>query len=152
MHGFDKPLTATYRPEVEGWEVHEPFYFMDADGCMHHVPAGWVSDLASTQGLPSFFYKLFPSDGPYNQAAVLHDYLYAAEIYDRKSSDMVFLDALGTIKEVPRWKIPLMYAAVRVGGGFTYKEHSEGRVRMLRLLSGIESMKRPYIIRYVNQR
>jgi len=129
---FTSPLETRYHPELKQWEVLTDFWFQRPDGEQLRVPKGFITDLASTENVP-----MFPSDDVYNQAAVLHDYLYAAEIFPRWLNDEIFKEALTAIHEVPRWKIPIMVFAVRVFGGFTYKNHTLPTVIANRHLSGL---------------
>jgi hypothetical protein len=46
--------------------------------------------------------------------------LYQTGIDTRKEADDIFKEAMGVLK-VPKWKIKLMYAAVRVFGAPNYK-------------------------------
>lgn len=82
------------------------------DGVTRIIPKGFVTDLAS---VPRIFWSIFPPYGLYLRAAVVHDYLYANQIGDRKWADDVFY-ALMEAYEVEGWRRNLMYAAVRVGG------------------------------------
>lgn len=140
---FDKPLTATYIPEKDAWRVERHFMFVRPCGEVICVPAGWDTDLASTDVLPPGLSKLFPSDGQWNQPCVLHDWLYAAEIFLRAKSDQIFKEALESVPAVPRWKIPVMWLGVRLGGGLTYKQHSPESIAKLRALVCIMKMDRP---------
>ncbi len=57
------------------WWVYGPFefYLSDDNSDIIHVPAGFVTDLAS---VPRIFWTLLPPDGKYAKAAIIHDYLY----------------------------------------------------------------------------
>lgn len=78
------------------------------------VPAGFQTDLAS---IPRLFRGFIPSAGPYQRAAVLHDYVYATrpEGWTRKEADQLFLDAMEAagVNWITRHT---MHAAVRAGG------------------------------------
>lgn len=130
-------LEAEYHPDMQEWMVSKDFWFVRPCGDAVLVPAGFYSDLASTRNVPGF-----PSDGPWNQAALVHDYLYAGEFVPRAIADAVFREALEAIPEVPRWKIPVMWAAVRLFGGFTYGDHSAITVYRARRLSGFGAFQR----------
>lgn len=135
MAGFTSELVAKYHSEKAEWEVIEEFWFQRNNGDQLKVPKGFITDLASTNNMIGF-----PKDDVYNQAAVLHDYLYAAEIFPRSISDKIFKEALTAIKEVPRWKIPIMYWAVRAFGGITYKQHTDGSICHNRMLAGLRNL------------
>lgn len=81
------------------------------------VPAGTRTDFAT---VPAAVTWLVPRYGVYTRAAILHDHLCIeahASRFDRRDADGVFrrvLRELG-VSHPRRW---LMWAAVRVGGGF----------------------------------
>ena len=83
------------------------------------VSAGEETDFAS---VPRGLWNLFPPDGSYTPAAVVHDYLYRkCPDVDRKKCDQVFLEAMeacGTSWFARR----TIYAAVRLGGGSSKKK------------------------------
>lgn len=140
MGSFSRPLTATYFPKRNEWFVEKDFIYNDSKGRRWYVPSGWMTDLASTHKLPPLMFKVFPPNGPWNQAAVLHDFLYAAELVKRSTADWVFRNALHAIGCIPKWKVDMMYMGVRIGGGVTYKEHTYARILGLRNLIGIHDM------------
>jgi len=76
------------------------------------VPKGFVTDFAT---VPRFLWPIFPPDGEYAQAAVLHDFMYNRRMYIRKRADKIFLEAMGVL-EVPVWKQRIMYRGVRLFG------------------------------------
>ena len=90
------------------------------------VPANTVTDLAS---IPRGVWNLFPPDGPWAKAAVIHDFLYATKgtgdvdgqhwmtkpSYTRAQADDILREAMGVLG-VPAWKRQCIWAAVRVGG------------------------------------
>lgn len=80
------------------------------------VPAQFLTDLASVPRLASV---LFPPDGPWLKAAVLHDYLYATKglqgRYTRGQCDVIFKDAMKALG-VSKFDRNVIYSAVVVGG------------------------------------
>lgn len=104
------------------------------------IPANFVFDGAS---IPFGFRNIFnPTDTRYMAAALIHDWLYSGEFVPRKYADEVFYSTL-ELSGVPKWKRSLMYSAVRIGGGFTYSEHTEQTVMHIRKLSGYNTNTRP---------
>jgi hypothetical protein len=96
------------------------------------VPAGFITDLTSVPGPLRLFAGRV---GPWLEAAVLHDYLYAAwQDYpqqghtetDRRFSDDMMLAAM-TASEVPWWQRWGIYLAVRAFGAASY--HTPRRLR-----------------------
>jgi hypothetical protein len=79
------------------------------------VPAGFYTDLAS---IPRLMWTLFPPDGQWVKAAVIHDYLYLFKglgIYSRAQADAIFLEAMEVLG-VSWAQRSLIYRAVRIGG------------------------------------
>jgi len=57
-----------------GWRVLEqPFSFLSFWHGEITVPAGFDTDYAS---IPRIFWPIYPPDGEYAPAAILHDFLY----------------------------------------------------------------------------
>lgn len=52
------------------------------------VPKGFMSDLAS---IPGPVQNIISKVGPYDGAAIVHDWLYCVQIFDRCSVDNIFL-------------------------------------------------------------
>ena len=74
------------------------------------VPAGWVTDFAS---VPRVFQWIFPSDGDYTKAAVLHDYLCELAGFDGPLADAIFRAAMKEL-DVKTSRRIAMYYAVRL--------------------------------------
>ena len=57
------------------------------------VPKGFESDGCS---MPRFFWRVFghPFDMQYLREAILHDYLYKTQIFDRKAADLIFREEM----------------------------------------------------------
>lgn len=80
------------------------------------VPIGFEHDGESIERLP-VVYTVFK--GTAIKPAVIHDYLYETKLVSRKTADAVFLEAMKTI-DVAWWRRNMMYAAVRLFGGWLY--------------------------------
>lgn len=76
------------------------------------VPDGFVHDGAS---IPRAFWQLIPKSGPYNKAAIVHDFLYWAQPCSRLQSDNLMLLAM-TESGVSSATKAAIYRAVRIGG------------------------------------
>lgn len=87
------------------------------------VPEGFVTDLAS---VPVGLWNILPKQGPWDKAAVVHDYLYVMNGVTRKEADGVLLEAMQDLK-VSAWQSRLIYMGVRVGGWLPWKNYREGR-------------------------
>lgn len=99
------------------------------------VPAGFDSDGCS---MPRFFWRLFghPFDMDYLREAILHDYLYRMQIFDRETSDLLF-------KEQMEDKVSFAKAALRQtilaelpkGSDKEINKEYKRRLRRMKLLS-----------------
>jgi hypothetical protein len=79
------------RDEPATWRLNAPLvYQSDVAKITITVPAGFVTDLASTPRLP-FVYEL--AGGVANLASVVHDYAYSTHIVDRKTADAILREA-----------------------------------------------------------
>lgn len=129
MSSFTKPLSATRIGKRE-WVTDRSFkYYVgseDSGECVT-VPKGFLTDFAS---VPRAFWIIFPPDGEYTQAAVLHDYLYymkgciKRKVYTRLECDKIFLEAMGVLG-VPWVTRHSMYRAVRLFGWVPWGKRSE---------------------------
>lgn len=86
--------------------------------CDIKVPAGYVTDLTS---VPRVLWSIFPPNGRYAKAAIVHDYLYSNAIGNKEWADKVFLEAM-TVLDVPVWRRKLMYWAVCLFGRGAYSK------------------------------
>lgn len=119
--------------------LQEPFPFA-INGKWRIIPAGFEFDYAS---VPRGLWNTFPPDDPdYSAASLVHDWLYAGEYFPREFNDHVFL-SLMRLSGVSAIKRALMFAAVRIGGAFTYKDHTIKTVMAVRSLSEISGETRP---------
>lgn len=106
------------------WRIHRELKYDIGDlnsGDSVIVPEGFITDFAS---VPRPFWLIFPPDGKYTAAAVVHDYLYHTQTRTRKESDLIFLEAMEVL-EVPWIKRKLMYRAVRLGGWLPWNHHAK---------------------------
>lgn len=97
------------------WVVNDPLVYNSKVLEFHNpfiVPVGFETDFAS---VPRGLWNLFPPDGSYTPAAVLHDWLYRETSLPRSLCDALFLEAMkacGT-KVIAR---RIIWAAVRLFG------------------------------------
>lgn len=119
--GFRTELTAT-KQEWRTWKIKEDLvYCSEVPGVgIVTVEKGFVTDLTST---PRPVWLIFPPDGSYTAAAVVHDWLYAKAIVPRKVADAVFLEAMKLSGTWPGVRHSI-WAAVRLFGGIFYKKPS----------------------------
>jgi hypothetical protein len=120
--------------------ITEAIFSVYINNKLFQIPVGVKFDYAS---IPRVFWSiLIPNDPEYQAASLLHDTLYQAEVFKRSFNDKLFLAAMVSTG-VPKWKRNLMYIAVRMGGGFTYKKHLIPNIEILRQKLGIVSNTRP---------
>jgi len=87
------PLTFYKRHDGETVAVlQKDMAYYTSKGCIV-VPKGFESDGCS---MPRFFWRVFghPFDMQYLREAILHDYLYKTQIFDRKTADLIFREEL----------------------------------------------------------
>ena len=115
MARFVGPLTVTKVGE-RLWQVERSFsYYIGKEEIEYViVPQGFLTDFAS---VPKGFWNIFPPDGEYTQAAVLHDFCCTTNSFPQLKTDRIFYEAMGVLG-VPKWKRIIMYCAVRVWHGF----------------------------------
>ena len=106
------------------WEVYQPLEYRVGGPESNEVivvPKGFITDLAS---VPRVFWVIYPPDGTYTNAAVVHDFLYSVVgvrgRYTRKQCDNIFLEAMKVVG-VPAWRRWILYSAVRIGGSIAWR-------------------------------
>ena len=107
-----KVLWWTRRVHTHSWIVAQPFKYHVgslASSDIIRIPLNFETDFAS---VPKYFWRTFPPDGVYTQAAVVHDFLCENPDRSQDRIDKIFKEAMGVL-EVPKWKINVMYQAVR---------------------------------------
>lgn len=102
--------------EIYIWKLVEPFYIaipLDNVYYTFIVPDGFETDFAS---VPRIFWTLLPPTTGYHAiAAILHDWLYYANITTRKEADRLFYKAMLELG-VPKCKAYVIYKAVDLFG------------------------------------
>lgn len=105
------------------WRVVEPFYYdSDVANRVITVPAGFLTDLASTPRIP-IIYEVCGNVA--TKAAVVHDYLYTSGRESRAIADAVLREA-AALAGVTWWQRWSMWAGVRIGGAAHYTETPAG--------------------------
>ena len=104
----------------EKWALNSPLVFHSNRIGDVTVPAGFVTDFASVPRLPVAY--LLTGDAAH-APAVIHDFLYGSPRRKRSVCDAVFLEAMEAIG-VAWWRRRLMWAGVRVFGGFVRSVNS----------------------------
>lgn len=101
------------KDEPATWKLDSPLiYQSDVAGMTFTVPAGFVTDLASTPRIP-FVYEI--GGGIANKASVIHDFAYSTHPVPRNVADAVLREA-SAVTGVAKWRRWAMWAGVRLGG------------------------------------
>lgn len=83
------------------------------------IPERMDTDLAS---IPRWLYSFIsPSYSAFVGPAILHDYLYRCPSYDRKTTDLIFYNALMT-QNAGAYSSLMMFWAVRIFGAPSYQD------------------------------
>ena len=101
-------------PDDRNVQLLEPFGYKDSKGVDWDVPAGYVSDGAS---IPWSLWTFIggPYDGPYRDAAIIHDYYCTTKSRTWEDTHVMFLEASlrrGTTDSIAQ----TMYAGILYGG------------------------------------
>ena len=127
-----KPNTTCAALSPDGrqlWAVTVDLTYRTHAGDTITVPKGMVTDLAS---IPKFAALALPPDGPWAQAAIIHDLLYIskgycvppkvkhghcsrATPYTRDEADLILRDAMGDLG-ISGWRVWAIYQGVHLGG------------------------------------
>ena len=112
------------------WELVKDLVWYYSGTCKIITPAGFKTDFAS---IPRLFWWLFPPDGKYTPAAVVHDYPYKHGFIiikktngkliktniNKQEADNLFNVALERL-DVPNWKRRIFYQAVKWFGRYRH--------------------------------
>ncbi len=116
------------------WGVQRPLTYQTGEDLneLITVPAGFVTDLAS---VPRPMWSIYPPDGPWVKAAVIHDFLYdtgggglwngtagitRAQPYTRAQADHILREAMAD-RGIGPWERAVIWSAVRLGGARGWK-------------------------------
>lgn len=98
-------------------------------GYRFKVSPGYEFDGAS---IPRFAWPIVGHPwGDYSPAALFHDILYDTEYWERKKADKMLKDLIKVLPVAATRRV-LIYNAVRAGGGFTWRKHTEKSIELAR--------------------
>lgn len=102
----------------------KPFTFVSPSQGRITVERGFDTDYAS---IPRPFWAIYPPDGSYTEAAVIHDWLYWYQPMERSEADTVFLEGMEELG-VPWARRQLIYRSVRLGGWMAWNSNRRKRL------------------------
>ena len=117
--GFDKERVDVESGDGEHVVLLESLTYMAWNGELIIVPAGTVSDGAST---PRILWRALPPFGPYWRPALMHDHLYQSGDFVRSKCDRLFREAMLDC-DVNRFKAWVIWLGVRLGGWKPYGDY-----------------------------
>ena len=126
MSKFTEVLVVSPLADGRTWVTRKEFGYdvgKEGSGDSVEVEIGFMTDFAS---VPRPLWAFLPRWGKYGNAAVIHDWCYWEQKRSRKKSDEIFREAMEVLK-VPKWKILLMYYAVKLGGCFAWSGNKRMR-------------------------
>jgi len=135
-----------------GYQLAESGWGCDTIHGFIELPLGFIMDLAS---VPRLLWWLYPPDGPYRAAALMHDWLYASKgrveadgagiVLTRKECDAVFLDVMLRSPGMSANQAGEMWAAVRMCGWWAW--HTRRKPPLVEPLRYIMNWKKsPYVM------
>ncbi|MCH7740131.1 MAG: DUF1353 domain-containing protein [Chloroflexi bacterium] len=126
MSRFTDVLLVSPLADGRTWVIQRDFGYdvgEEGSGDTIEVPEGFQTDFAS---VPSVAWPLIPRWGKYGKAAIVHDFMYWDQNKTRKESDDIFREAMGVLG-VASWRRFLMYRAVRLVGGLSWRANRKRR-------------------------
>jgi Protein of unknown function (DUF1353) len=134
LAGCAAPPAVTVKPFADNraWLLQEDMvYEVGSSGKTIVVPAGFVTDYAS---VPQVLWGVLSPHDQYSRAAVVHDFLYWAQVCTRSQSDNILKIAM-IESDVPTWKQTAVHEAVLKFGQSSWDENTrlkqQGYVRIV---------------------
>jgi len=128
MSRFTEILQVAPLPDGRNWVILKDFGYdvgEENSGETINVPIGFVTDFAS---VPRPLWWFAPKWGRCGNAAVIHDFCYWEQSYDRRKSDEIFREGMQVLK-VGRIRTWLLYYAVRYFGCMAWNANKKGKRR-----------------------
>lgn len=120
----------------------------ESNNKVYLVPAGYETDYAS---IPRCVSWIYPKDGPYRKAAVVHDYLITNGLVNKEFQiesnrvDEIFREAMNSIGGIPKLRQWIMWAGVRIGA-IGNKHRRKGSLKTLPKVLGIVLLASPVLL------
>ena len=119
MHGKFTGFLILHPEDSNYWKVLSPLQYRTKDGIKIIIPKNFLTDFAS---VPRILWNILPPWGGYGKAAIMHDYFYYSGMFSKEMSDLIFLEAMETLK-VKKWKRCVMYYSVKYFGFIAWSNH-----------------------------
>lgn len=115
----------------KSWKVQQPFvYIYNENGTYYEIliPQGFITDYGS---IPQIFQNIIPKNDEMSGAYVVHDLIYASEMFSRSLCDDILLKAFQELGA--SWiKRNIVYSAVRAGGWNVWRNHDKKKINEIR--------------------
>lgn len=127
MSNFQTPLDVRANDDGKTFTILQAFDYQIGDDPERRivVPAGFETDFAS---VPQLFWNILPPWGIYGKAAVLHDWNYHRQEFNRKFCDDLLMESMTTLG-VSGWKRWAIYMGVRLGGWVAWNTHKRNKLK-----------------------
>lgn len=120
---FTGPLDVRHSDPAGRTKTVLAAFAFEGPGDRIEVPAGFVTDFAS---IPRWLWWLYPPDGRWAQASVVHDVLYRFQLRNRAQADAIFLEAMA-VARVPAHRRWIFYLSLRLFGGIAWRQNARRR-------------------------
>ena len=114
------PLWKDGTTDGANWFLLEDFLYVSDDANVVAVPAGFITDFAST---PRPIWNIYPPWGVYGPAAILHDWAYWDQKASRDGADALLLQAMHALG-VDAVTCKAIYEAVALAGQFAWDNNA----------------------------
>ena len=108
----------------ELWKLTDEYWYLvghPQNNDLVIVPKDFITDLAST---PRILWTIYPRDGKYRYAVVIHDFLYHYQTRSRKEADFILWEALKEIG-INAFHRNMFYNGVRLGGWLPWNKRKK---------------------------
>jgi hypothetical protein len=120
---FETLVVVSPLAEGDQWFLRGDLVWLAKSGDRVCVPRNFVTDFAS---VPRILWTLLPQWDGYGPAAVMHDYLYWAQIVPRKKADEYMLEAMRD-QDVGWFKRSVVYLGVKAGGWIAWSNNTRNK-------------------------
>jgi hypothetical protein len=120
---FETLVVVSPLAEGDQWFLREKLVWLAKSGHRVCVPRNFVTDFAS---VPRLLWTLLPQWDGYGPAAVMHDYLYWAQIVPRAKADEYMLEAMRD-QNVSWLKRSVVYLGMKAGGWIAWGNNTRNK-------------------------